>query len=69
MKKIITICLILLFTNNYSLAEEKCSAYKKLSKNYLKCIGGKIKNKAPKFGLNTSNVKEKKYLTDWFKKK
>ena len=41
----------------------------KLSKEYLKCLGGKVKKKTSGFGLDTNNIKEKKYLTDWFKKK
>ena len=55
--------------NNISFANEKCSNYKKLSKDYLKCLGGKIKNKTSNMGIDTKNPKEKKYLTDWFKKK
>ena len=42
---------------------------KKLSKNYLKCISGKLKNKSTGLSLDTSNIKEKKTLSDWFKKK
>ena len=51
------------------MGNENCSSYKKLSKEYLKCLGGKVKKKTSGFGLDTNNVKEKKYLTDWFKKK
>jgi hypothetical protein len=69
MKKLIILILISLFISNFSFADVNCSTYKKLSKDYLKCLGGKIKNKTPKLGLDTKNVKEKKYLTDWFKKK
>ena len=42
---------------------------KKLSKEHLKCLGSKIKKKSSSIGLDTNNIKEKKYLTDWFKKK
>ena len=69
MKKLILFITISLFINNYSISNEKCSNYKKLSKNYLKCLAGKIKNKTPNLGIDTNNPKEKKYLTDWFKKK
>jgi hypothetical protein len=69
MKKLIILILISLFINNFSFADGKCSNFKKLSKDYLKCLGSKIKKKTPKLGLDTNNVKEKKYLTDWFKKK
>ena len=69
MKKIILLTLISFLISNFSFANEKCSNYKKLSKDYLKCLGSKIKNKTSNMGLDTSNPKEKKYLTDWFKKK
>jgi hypothetical protein len=69
MKKIILLVVISLFMYNISFSSEGCSAYKKLSKDYLKCLGGKIKNKTSNIGLDTEDVKEKKYLTDWFKKK
>ena len=45
MKKLIILIFMSLFINNFSFANDKCSNYKKLSKNYLKCLGGKIKNK------------------------
>ena len=69
MKKITLLILISLFLINHSSANEKCSNYKKLSRDYLKCLGGKIKKKTSSLGVNTDNPKEKKYLTDWFKKK
>ncbi len=69
MKKIFFLITLSFFINNYSQGNENCSSYKKLSKEYLKCLGGNIKNKTSVFGLDTNNVKEKKYLTDWFKKK
>ena len=69
MKKIFLLIILSFFINNYSLGNQNCSSYKKLSKEYLKCLGGKVKKKTSGFGLDTSNVKEKKYLTDWFKKK
>ena len=69
MKKLIILIFMSLFINNFSFANDKCSNQKKLSKNYLKCLGGKIKNKTSNLGVDTSNPKEKKYLTDWFKKK
>jgi hypothetical protein len=71
MKKLIILILILisLFINNFSFADGKCSNFKKLSKDYLKCLGGKIKSKTSNLGIDTSNPKNKKYLTDWFKKK
>ena len=69
MKKIFLLIILSFFINNYSLGNENCSSYKKLSKEYLKCLGGKVKKKTSGFGLNTNNVKEKKYLTYWFNKK
>ena len=58
-----------MFTSSIVNADEKCSNYKKLSKDYLKCLSGKLKNKTSNIGIDTNNIKEKKYLTDWFKKK
>ena len=69
MKKIFLLITLSFFINNYSLGNENCSSYKKLSKEYLKCLGEKVKKKTSGLGLDTNNVKEKKYLTDWFKKK
>ena len=69
MKKIFFLIILSFFINNYSLGNDNCSSYKKLSKEYLKCLGGKVKKKTSGFGLDTNNIKEKKYLTDWFKKK
>tara|TARA_B100000579_G_C22306887_1_gene609726 strand:+ start:336 stop:554 length:219 start_codon:yes stop_codon:yes gene_type:complete len=71
MKKIITITFLLLFTSTNVQSGENCKEYKKLSKNYLKCISGKLnlKNKSTNLSLDTSNIKEKKTLSDWFKNK
>ncbi len=69
MKKIFFLIILSFFINNYSQGNESCSSYKKLSKEYLKCLGGKVKKKTLGISLDTNNVKEKKYLTDWFKKK
>ena len=71
MKKIITITFLIIFTSNNVQSAENCKQYKKLSKNYLKCISGKLslKNKSKNLSIDTSNIKEKKTLSDWFKKK
>ena len=69
MKKIFFLIFLSFFINNYSLSNENCSSYKKLSKEYLICLGGKVKKKTSNIGLDSNNIKEKKYLTDWFKKK
>ena len=69
MKSFILTLFILLLSSNISFANEKCSSFKKLSKDYIKCISSKIKKKTSNVGLDTTNVKEKKFLTDWFKKK
>ena len=69
MKSIFFTFLIIIFMSNISYADNKCSNFKKLSKEHLKCLGSKLKKKSLGFGLDTSNIKEKKYLTDWFKKK
>ena len=69
MKKILALIFILIFTTNYAYSSDDCKQYKKLSKDYLKCLGGKLKGKSTSVGLDTSNIKEKKTLSDWFKKK
>ena len=70
--KIILIIIIFLMTNNISFAEEKkdCSEKKFVNKILCKTLG-KGKDEVSKFsyGLDTKNIKDKKYLTDWFKKK
>ena len=42
MKKIIIIIFLFIFTSNYAQSSESCKGYKKLSKDYLKCLGGKL---------------------------
>ena len=69
MKKIILFLILTIFISNTSSAKDDCSSFKKLSKEHLKCLGSKIKKKSSNIGLDTSNIKEKKYLIDWFKKK
>ena len=69
MKKLFFLIILSFFINNYSMGNENCSSYKKLSKEYLKCLSGKVKKKTSNIGLDSKNIKEKKYLTDWFKKK
>ena len=69
MKKLLLLIVLSMFIGNYSLAKSDCSSFKKLSKEHLKCLGSKIKKKSSSIGLDTSNIKEKKYLTDWLKKK
>ena len=71
MKRIIIIVFLIFFVPSHSYSSEDCKQYKKLSKNYLKCLSGKLsfKNKSSGISLDTSNIKEKKTLSDWFKKK
>ena len=71
MKKILAITFLIIFTSSNAQSTENCKQYKKLSKNYLKCISGKLnlKNKSTGLSLDTGNIKEKKTLSDWFKKK
>ena len=42
---------------------------KKLTKDYLACMTGNLKSSTTGLGLDTSNIKEKKTISDWFKKK
>jgi len=70
--KIILILFIYLITSNATFAEEKkdCSKKKLVNKILCKTLGkGKDSESKFSFGLDTKNIKDKKYLTDWFKKK
>ena len=69
MKYIILFIITIIFTINSANAEKKCTEFKKLSKDYLKCISGNLKHKSSNVVLDTENIKEKKYISDWFKKK
>ena len=69
MKKILLLLFISSVLNNYAYAETDCSQIKKLSKDYLGCLAKKSKEKTSNLGLDTSNIKEKKTIADWFKKK
>ena len=72
MKLILHIIIILLFTLNFSAFAEKkdCSGKKLVNKILCKTLGNGKDNKSKfSFGLDTKNIKDKKYLTDWFKKK
>tara|TARA_B100000424_G_scaffold235694_1_gene200217 strand:- start:2 stop:214 length:213 start_codon:yes stop_codon:yes gene_type:complete len=69
MKKILfIICLSVLLSNN-ALSDTDCSEIKKLTKEYITCLAKRSKEKTSNLGLDVSNIKEKKYLSDWFKKK
>ena len=54
MKFLILILITFFLSSNILLAKEKCSDYKKLSKTYLKCISGKLKDKTS----NISNISD-----------
>ena len=69
MKRILYSIFLLMLTISYAQSSESCKVYKKLSKDYLKCIAGKLKDKSSEVGLDTANIKEKKTISDWFKKK
>ena len=69
MKRILYFIFLLMLTTSYSQSSESCKVYKKLSKDYLKCLTGKLKDKSSGVGLDATNIKEKKTISDWFKKK
>ena len=69
MKKILTFIFLFFILSGNALSETNCSEIKKLSKEYIACLAKKSKEKTSNLGLDTSNIKEKKYLSDWFKKK
>ncbi len=69
MKKIIII-IALTFSYHCPLySSEHCKELNKLSLDYIKCIGKNVKEKSSNLSLNTENIKEKKTISDWFKKK
>ena len=70
--KIILILFIYFITSNATFAEEKkdCSKKKLVNKILCKTLGkGKGDTSKFSYSLDTKNIKDKKYLTDWFKKK
>ena len=69
MKKILTFIFLFFILSGNAFSETDCSEIKKLSKEYIACLAKKSKEKTSNIGLDTSNIKEKKYLSDWFKKK
>ena len=69
MRKILLTLFISFILTNNSYSKVDCSQIKKLSKDYLSCLAKKTKKKTSNLGLDTSNIKEKKTLADWFKKK
>ena len=69
MRKIILIMFITLIFNNVAYSNTDCSQLKKLSKDYLSCITKRTKEKRSNLEFDSSNIKEKKTLADWFKKK
>ena len=69
-KNIILFILLCLFFLNVNAAEKQdCSELKKLSKDYWICKKNNLKRFSGDTVLDTSNIKEKKTLADWFKKK
>ena len=69
MKKILLLTFASMLLTNPAYSDNECSKIKKLSKEYLICLTKKSKDKTSNIGLDTSNIKDKKYLSDWFKKK
>ncbi len=72
MKKIILIVSIFfIFSSTTYSKENNCKDRKLVSKILCKTVGlGKnSKNKISNVELDTSDIKEKKYISDWFKKK
>ena len=69
MKKFLFIICFLVLLNNNAFSDTNCSEIKKLSKEYITCLAKRSKEKTSNLGLDVSNIKEKKYISDWFKKK
>ena len=69
-KNIILFSLFCLFFLNVNATEKQdCSVLKKLSKDYWICKKNNIKVSSDDKVLDTSNIKKKKTLADWFTKK
>ena len=70
-KKAVLILLGLLLIQTNIMAKEKkdCSQIKKTSPKYLTCKIGNLVAKKDGVTLDTNNIKEKKYIIEWFKKK
>ena len=69
-KNIILFTLFSLFFLNVNAAEKQdCSELKKLSKDYWICKKNNLKKYSENVGFDSSNIKNKKTLADWFKKK
>ena len=69
MKKIFILIFVLFAFTSNAYSNVDCSQIKKFSKEYLSCLGKKTKEKTSNIGLDTTNIKEKKTISDWFKKK
>ena len=72
MKRIIIIVSIFFMFSSVTYSEENnCEDKKLISKILCKSVGlGKnSSSKLSKVEMDTSNIKEKKYISDWFKKK
>ena len=69
MKKVYIILFVTILFNTNAYSNNDCSQIKKLSKEYLSCLGNKAKKRTSNLSLDTSNIKEKKTIADWFKKK
>tara|TARA_Y100001970_G_C14205625_1_gene843770 strand:- start:1183 stop:1446 length:264 start_codon:yes stop_codon:yes gene_type:complete len=68
-KFFVTLLFIIFFSNLNAAEKKDCSEFKKLTKDYLACMTGNLKSSTTGLGLDTSNIKEKKTISDWFKKK
>ena len=69
-KNIILFILFSLFFLNVNAAEIlDCTVLKKLSKDYWICKKNNLKKSSENVGFDSSNIKKKKTLADWFKKK
>ena len=71
MKKTILILLsfIIIHTNSLAIEKKDCNNIKKFNPKYLACKISNLTSKKDGVTLDTTDVKEKKYIIDWFKKK
>ena len=60
---------LLIFFKCKAAEEQDCSVLKKLSKDYWICKKNNLKTSSDDISFDATNIKKKKTLADWFKKK
>ena len=71
MSKIYVTLIIFILIQNPLLASEKkdCTKINKLSPKFLACKLSNVTKDNKNLSFDSENIKDKKYISDWFKKK